>query len=144
MDVEGVDWGYIAGLLEGEGSLGISKGRPPRSISPNYGPRIQIIMADREPVEYAAKVFGTEAHQTKDRPGKKTQYRTTCPRKAMVSVLEECLPRFKSDRKKTEARLLISLCRHISETGLAGPKLLSLSQLKYRHWLYERCQAVKL
>ena len=50
---------YIAGILDGEGYIGIKKSPPPKDgVSPRYSARIQVRMVDEDAVAFIAHTLG--------------------------------------------------------------------------------------
>lgn len=136
------DFAYMAGLLEGEGHIGVARiqSRKPEWAH-QYAPRVSVGMTDREPVDWCAEKWGTRVLEQQDsRPNTLQSYVAKMPVPVMKELLPHLLPHVKSRRKRREIDIVLVLTRRIRR---GGPPL-SLSELKYRHWLWEEAQRVKL
>ncbi len=70
------DKAYIAGIIDGEGSLGIyERGRPPtRCQTPSFMPTIRVAMTDREAIDFIAERFKGRVNKYKHKDRTKPQY----------------------------------------------------------------------
>ena len=105
-----VDVGYLAALLEGEGSLNIVHKFYKTSEKPQVRAVLSVEMSDPEPIEWVAKIW--ESKVTLAPPstiGKKSMFRTVCPSKNIVEVLQIAYPKFKTQRAKLTALWMIGL-----------------------------------
>lgn len=143
------DWAYIAGLLEGEGAICIRKARQGKRLRDGkedeqyvaYQATITIGMTDRGPVEYLASVWKTPVSIQSKSSTRKEVYRAYCPAAMLKETAENIRRHFRSQRRKKELDLILSLRKSIEQNN--GKRRLSLSVMKYRHWLYEQMQVAK-
>ena len=114
---QAVLYAYMAGIFDGEGSVGISKVTRDKK-RPNWAPRysayVSFVNTDKESVELFRKTF-TPTYQPiiEHQPphtGYKTQYRWRTPgNKIVIEILETLLPYLRV--KKARARLVIEYCK---------------------------------
>lgn len=97
-----LQYAYLAGLVDGEGCLRISKDFSPGiekqgHKSPKYGPSITIHMVERKPLDFFKSVFpkGYLVYEgvREDRPNQRPTYCWRCQnREVVLEVIEKLLP----------------------------------------------------
>ncbi len=129
---------YLAGLIEGEGGLSITKDSS-REI-PNYRAYLQVQMADRDIVEWVASIFGGICRKAVLGPRMvKQQWVAYCPAANLETILRAVIPYMKSERRRREAELLIELQRTKKYVNRKIPMLVR----KHRESLREEMQRIK-
>ncbi len=125
---------YLAGLIEGEGSLGITNSKPPKETqSPRYLPRFTIAMTDKGPIEFCARVFECRIYLD-HKAAKRKMFVAHCPPRIGAELLPLLIPYFKSRRKKAEARVLLKL---MTRSKFRGPSLMPFEEVRHREGLWE-------
>lgn len=91
---------YAAGLIDGEGSITVSKHTDGRS----YTPYIVVNMTDKSPVEFCYELFGGRFyHQNRFyKSGKKAFVWTTGSRKITIETINLILPYLRGKRNQAE------------------------------------------
>lgn len=118
-DLQETDWAYIAGLLDGEGYLGITsrsrqhKGSRQIIPSKSYRPRIAINMTNKQIIEYLHKLFGgfmCEKINTNIK-WKNTYSLDIVDYQTIKIIIQKCLPYFKI--KQEQALMLLKFPHNI-------------------------------
>lgn len=103
---------YIAGLLDGEGYIGIKRRRPSkanRMVSFRYCAAVSVAMTDREPVQLIADFCGSgHLIRVRTRGKNKTIYEFMVEYGRAAELLRAALPFLIA--KKRQALLVIELC----------------------------------
>ena len=129
---------YLAGLIDGEGWIGISIQKP-RNITGNpvYLPNITIKMTDRKPLEIASSILGKKVYTHKTLPSGLTPYSWRLINAPFViPALEKLLP-FLITKKKV-AKVVLKYCYRIKGTRPA--KRLPKKEIAHRHTIYITCK----
>ena len=119
-----IDLAYMAGMLDGEGCISITKGRPKNTNLHNlsYGLQIRISMVDKSIPLLFLFVFGGSLRQRDySHKGYKNQWRWSVSGELAVRSLEMLMPYLRS--KKNEAELAIKfwgIKRHRNVAGTKG------------------------
>jgi len=103
-------YAYMAGIIDGEGSLSISKTTLKKyaKYSPVYRARIGLGMTDKEIVQLFSNEFGGNIY-TESVPNRKLMYRwSRCGNSSVTGVLKILYPYLTG--KKLQAELLIEFC----------------------------------
>ena len=106
-----VDIAYMAGLVDGEGYIGIKKSKAykcQKRVSPGYHARIQIRMVDEPAIKFIAENLGGWYYKEKPSSKKgKPLYCYQASDKAVEKILEALLPylRIKKESAKTVLKL---------------------------------------
>ena len=126
------DIAYIAGLIDGEGYIGIKKSSVRKDcVNPNYHARIQIRMVEEQAIKFIAETLGgsyykEKAHCNNGRP----LYCYQASDKIAEETLKKVLPYLKvkehSAKKVLELRELQKNCRKY-QTKITGYRTLN-------HW----------
>ena len=108
-------YGYIAGILDGEGTIHITKTTSPHSLAvqnrthPGYVPRICAGMVDQEVIELLAEVLGGNTHVEHTPHNRQDVYRWSLSgRLAVLKVLPVLIPYLRV--KRPQAKLLLEYC----------------------------------
>lgn len=110
------DMAYIAGLFDGEGSVGASRSR----AAMNLRVYIQIAMCDRVPVDFVASVLGGKVSELKRRTGSgKAVYQWALHCNKAADALEKIIPYLRL--KKERAESAVKLARMMRHTGKKEP-----------------------
>lgn len=114
---------YIAGIVEGEGHIGI-RWEPPDPRSRNVSPRIRSIleieMTDEDIILWLSeKLGGRPVNRRKRNPKHRTTWRLPIPAAHLAPFLAQIMPWMRSWRKRREAELVYELAK-ISRAGLRG------------------------
>ena len=107
-DLALADAAYIAGLIDGDGCLTASVGKPRNSTVVNY--KLIISMCDEATVQWLSRVTGIgfiTGQQRVDRPSWKHLHRYECSGQQLNSLLEKLIPYLRL--KKPQALLLQEL-----------------------------------
>src|SRR3990167_2616576 len=133
---------YMAGIFDGEGSVGISKTTRDKN-HPNYNPRysayVSMVNTNKEVVELFRKEFTPQyqpiiEHQP-PHTGYKTQYRWRTPgNQLVVHVLETLLPYLRI--KKKRALLVIKYCKGKKIEGFKRNHGVPIMELRRRERYY--------
>lgn len=136
MEVYGMketDLAYIAGLIDGEGYIGIKKTTTRRNgrVNPQYQERIQIRMVDEPAIKFIADVFGTPYYKeppnaVRGRP----LYCMSTTDRASVRILTAVRPYLKVKARVTDVVFQLRALRN-NPHKIAVPR-----QIKSR-WGYE-------
>lgn len=134
VDLEETDLAYLAGLIEGEGYIGIVR------QTPNHKAVLRFNMKDEGALRWLAGILDLKTNLTKE-----GFYHLSIPPRIGKDLIEDSLPFFKIDRKGREANLYLSFVGTIEdhEWGGGQRKPLSIEILKYRSWLWEEMQRTK-
>ena len=106
MALREIELAYIAGLFDGEGSIGSS---PSRKAPMNYRVYISIGMCDRAPIDFAASVLGGKVVQCKRMTlsGKPVYtWKLWCQKAA--DVLEQLMPYLLIKRERAEKAIQLA------------------------------------
>ncbi len=105
-----MDTGYLAALLECEGSLNIVHKFYKTSEKSQVRAVLSMEMSDPEPVEWIAKIWDSKVTPLPpSKIGNKPMFRTVCPSEKIVGVLQIAYPKFKTQRAKLTALWMIGL-----------------------------------
>lgn len=133
------DIAYLAGIIDGEGSIllrGISK-IPSRTIIEYPRPEITISSTDKELLDWVKDMFGGTISSKKiykDHHKQSFAWRIT--NKKAVRLMELCLPYMKIKRKKERALVLIDLSRNFTSPNgkYTEEKLLGRKRLQEKFY----------
>jgi len=105
-----IDLAYLAGLIDGEGCLGIGK-----SVRGIHIPTIQIIMCDKEIIEWLCNVFGTALKTRIEKPPHRAQYHWRIQGHRAVNLACLLLPFLRVKAKQAE--VFVSFGKTYSDDG---------------------------
>lgn len=128
---------YTAGILDGEGYVGIRKGKPtPKRRNFSYDLMVAIAMTDKEIIEWLHNTFGgTNCFSILRNPQHKTVHRWTIWNKKAEVFLRSIQPFVRVKARQIEIGLL--LCKSIEEGRcLEHKKGVPLEMLRLREKLY--------
>jgi len=103
------DWAYLAGIIDGEGSIGLHRDGRHNRMMP--GPRLSIVNTDRKffdwfIAKFALRTRNLPFRQTKSHLGKRPVYRfKTCSRSEILRLLSGTLPFLIIKREQAESLL---------------------------------------
>jgi hypothetical protein len=117
---EAVLVGYLAGILDGEGTIAITKTQPNRYANMRYAARITLGMACKEVIDLFSQRYGG-AVRVERVPNRRPIYRwAKVGTQAVMDVLPELTPLL--IEKKERAELLMEYCASIDTTRRRGPR----------------------
>lgn len=135
-------YGYIAGILDGEGTFQIAKTTSQRSldswnmVNPKYSAKICMGMADPEAIMLLAEVLGGNTRLETTPPDRQDIYRwTLCSRLGILRVLPELLPYLRVKRK--QAMLLLEYCLGFEDLR-SRPEDIKAAEYQRREELYRK------
>lgn len=108
------DLAYVAGLLDGEGYVGILKVRKGNKKEWHYTrefmhvPCIKVVMTDKEPIEWLYKTIGGTFATRPRRDQRNISYEWMLRKKQTSTILKRLLPFLKVKRQSAE--IIIRLC----------------------------------
>ncbi len=117
---------YVAGIIEGEGSISIR--REDRHTRMRYRVDLRILMRDREPVAAVAAMWGGVV-----RRNARGLWWSTCPAPSVATFLLLIIPFMSSARRRREAELLVQL----RSTDPIGRRRLYAEMQTVKHGLWE-------
>lgn len=130
---------YLAGLIDGEGTIRIGYSSPPKKY-PNHNPKyyagISIGMTNKKAIEIVVKKFGSKLRE-ECVPNRKIVYRWgTSGNKVVPTILKQLLPYLVV--KKEQAKLVIEFCEQQKHTGFRRNKYLPKEELLRREEFYQK------
>ena len=139
--IKKTDLAYLAGLVDGEGYIGIKKSSQKDMVSPAFSARIQIRMVNEPAISFLAKILGgnyykESAHVAKGRP----LYCYQASNKKAENVLKSLLPYLRV--KKEVATVVLSFLVFKTQSPKYKTKLLGYKDFK--HWTGKTFKARKL
>jgi len=127
---------WLAGLIDGEGSIDIIKRYSKRSLQPSYVARLQLGMTDKDTIIRAREIAETgriyvrRQHADRNKfPNQKTYYVWVATTQQTATVLQRCLPFLYTKRKRAEIALTL-----IQDINLHRPRP-SPARIEYREKL---------
>ena len=136
---EAVLLSYLAGIMDGEGTIRIGASNPPEKHpdwNTKYYASISIGMTDKRIIEMFVKKFGTKLRQ-ECVPNRKIVYRWgTSGNEAVPKILRELLPYLIV--KKQQAELVIKFCETRKVTGFRRNQKLPIKELLRREEFYKK------
>lgn len=128
---------YLAGILDGEGSISllktIRKGRG--NINPSYGIRITVEMCDKEIPELFFMLFGGSLQERAESGNHSTVYSWVIGNKSSLEFMNKIKNYIRLKRKKEVIKLAIELQNNISLNDKKFSKI-SKENLDIREDLY--------
>lgn len=145
---ENVSPNYLAGFVDAEGALMITKSKSWRYPSPQYRARASVSNTDRTVLECVRRAYGgILTHQPSRQPGWKPSYQLVWTDQRVERLLSTVAPRLRLKRK--QATLMRRFLRHKRRTlrrrtGQNGRYFAPLSEtvLSVRESLYRRMKAL--
>ncbi len=133
---------YCAGLIDGEGWIGLSRYYTQKNKKLSYVPQMTIAMTDRRPLEQLERTLGGHVieHRIKLKSGK-TKYSWTMTRRQMIKVLKLVMPYLYS--KKEVAKLTLEYAQKVQKrAGMwkNGNIILTTKEIEKRTALFEQIQ----
>jgi hypothetical protein len=129
------DLAYFAGIIDGEGSIGIEHLKPTKGRKKDYYVcRLTVINTSLRLMNWIKDTFGGQFDQRKEIPGRKTCYRWHIFGKDMENILKAVEPLLKV--KKPQAGLLLKYRRTVGKTGW----LVNDTTLSLRKHLWQTCK----
>ena len=129
---------YLACLLETEGTLAIHR-HYKKAYRPHHQAIVSVGMTDREPIEFAAKVWGSKVSKYPSPKGKYPRFITLCPSKKIVKILQVVHPHLKTWRRKMKVLLMIGL-RNTGQYNRGG---VPEDVFMFREALFNASEAIK-
>ena len=83
---------YLAGLIDGEGSIECQRENPPGARTPRFSLRLSFAMATAEPIRTVAEWLDLTAKRYPARPGRHPCWRLHVPKGVAVELLRACEP----------------------------------------------------
>jgi hypothetical protein len=147
---------WLAGFVDGEGSITISKQIRKNRPSPAYRALIEVANTNKAPLEFIMKEYGGKiyhAHEKRRRKnGKKWSDAFTwyCPISVSERLLTDIFPYLRV--KSKQAEIVLEFIRHIKTLNrepirdkfgrIAGSKHLTKEELDYRESLYSKVRSL--
>lgn len=120
------DIAYLAGIIDGEGYIGIKKTRRKECVSPTYQARIQVRMVDEPAIAFLAQTLGGSYYEEQPRvPKGRPLYCFQASDARAEAILRAVLPFLRVKRKSAEAVLAyrdMQARSHEFKTKLVGEK----------------------
>jgi hypothetical protein len=124
---------YLAGIIDGEGSILVSRvSRPANRSGYRFYPVVQIINTSKQMLEWVSTVTGIGKIYNKKHAGegaKRKAYTWKTKHQQVRRVLEQILPYLII--KKDSAENCIEFCKFLEETGKANYSKYPLEKLEY-------------
>mgnify|MGYP001561094373 CR=1 FL=1 len=136
---EAVFLSYLAGIIDGEGTIRIGSSKPTNKINWNtiYYAAISVGMTNRKIIEMFVKKFGSKIREEKCVANRKKMYRWgTSGNFVVPTILKQLLPYLVV--KKEQAELVIKYCSKVKTTGFRRNKKLPINQLLWREDFYQK------
>jgi hypothetical protein len=115
VSLQEIEIAYIAGLVDGEGSIGVSASS--HSLT-NYRIKLDITMCDRQAIDFAASVFGGKVVQLKHKTSSgKAIYSWVLWCQKAANVLEQLIPYLLI--KRDRAQKAVQLARMMKRANAA-------------------------
>ena len=116
---------YMAGILDGEGSISIYKCKRTRcsNVNPAYGISVRVCMTDKEIPAMFRKYFNGSIQSRKRSIRSKKQYDWSLSASNAKEFLEIMLPYMRIERKIKVAKLAIQIQTEISNHNYRGRKI---------------------
>jgi hypothetical protein len=106
--VTSIQSAYLAGLIDGEGSLECQKQMHGAAITPRYVIRLSFVMATEEPLRTVARWLGREPKcYPATSLNRQPRWRLHIPKGILVPLLRGCLPYLILKKNQAEAILAI-------------------------------------
>jgi hypothetical protein len=135
-----IDKAYIAGIVDGEGSICISKTKPGlqkdghRYHNPRYTLRIGIEMTEKNIISYLADIF-KKPYQSRDRGmNRQVLYNVAWSAEPAKTFLDTILPFLKG--KRAQAHLALFFWNNIQH--VRGKGLVPKKELEFREQCYQK------
>ena len=145
MTVTEVDKAYTAGLIDGEGWIGIQCHRAGTkgSVNDDYAPAVSVTMADREPLDYMCDVWGGKILLKKPHgTNKRAVYYMWYPRRVEMITLLEAIESYLKI-KAPQARLILEYLSVRTNTVRASVKCQTPpEEIALRRSYYEQGKAL--
>ena len=139
------DLAYLAGLLDGEGTITIEKVRPAPHVkagNPRYFAKVDLQMSDREPIEHIARLYDRHimvkrisANMTKP------AYRISWQSIIAADLLRQVLPYLTLTRP--QALVLLEFQETVSAQGRGGRRPYTQEQIATRERYYLEIRRLK-
>src|SRR5665213_4477900 len=112
MNLTDTQLAYLAGLIDGEGSIESQREVQVRGATPRFVLRVSFVFATEEPLRTICGWLGVgyKRYPTTD-PRRSDRYRTHVPKGIAVPLLEACLPYLLLKRRQAELILAIETVR---------------------------------
>lgn len=111
------DLAYIAGIIDGEGYVGIKRSTPRNRVTPGYHARIQIRMVDEEAIAFVAATLGGNYYREKSNASNgRPLYCYQASDAKAESILRSVLPWL---RVKRRVALIVLSLREMQANGAA-------------------------
>ena len=138
-----IDLSYLAGLIEGEGCLSISKDK--RGY---FKPIMEISMTDIDIVSFISKKYGIKMDRNRHSVlGNRELFRVAFRVNSIKELLPKLIPYMKSKIKIKQANLIIQLQKDIDRTkygnGWSSGKKLNSYTLQYRENLLNNMKSTR-
>lgn len=113
------DWqlAYLAGLIDGEGSIESQTERQPRGATPRFVLRVSFVFSTEEPLRTICEWLDSRysVHPSTD-PRRSPRYRSHIYKGVAVQLLRRCLPYLILKRRQAELILAIEAVRAANST----------------------------
>ena len=139
----GVSAKYLAGFVDAEGSLMISKRKGPRCVRPTYRARVSISNTDRAVLNDIQRAYGgILANQPPRKAAWKHSYQLVWTEGMVAQLLSSIAPHLQLKRK--QAKVALRLIRHKTSLRRNGNGFAPLSDevVAFRESLYRRMRAL--
>ena len=139
------DIAYIAGLIDGEGTIRMNAFKEKANWNPKYMPYISFVNTNMEVIELVKEFLNAKTiirHSPGDKgfKGNKVCYKVQkSGPKSVIKPIETLLPYLRI--KKPQAILVLEYCKKYDPTAKEG-KYISKKELKFRDSIYKQIKAL--
>lgn len=114
-----IELAYLAGLIDGEGSIGLYETTSPNAGWRNYGLNLIVNMCDIEGIELLRSIYGGHlSMRKKSKACHRQQYRLKLGRHATYACLKDLLPYLRI--KRLQAELAIQFAATVGDHNRKG------------------------
>jgi len=134
-------YAYLAGILDGEGCLRISRTNQKDMVNPYFQASIQVGMQDKRVLEMFKTTFGGSIYKDRTVNGKLPVYRWRInSKRGSIKCLKKLMPYLIT--KREQAEILLSFCKNTPPPKKRSAGL-SQEQLKLREDLFNKIKKLK-
>lgn len=138
---EPVNYAYLAGILDGEGCLRVSKNHQANMTSPFYQSAVQVGMQDYRVLEMFKRAFGGSVYKERVVHGRLPVYRWRInSKRGTIKLLKKLLPYLVT--KKEQAEALMEFCKRTPPPTKRNAGV-SPEQLRLREGFYQKMKSLK-
>lgn len=137
--VASVDLAWLAGFMDGEGTIRISQGKSSKGLrKPNWQERMEVVNTHLETILEIQKVFGGHFWVCTAKKKKwKTAYRLKWTQAETRGLLQSLIPYLRTKRRQAE--LVLAFIEHKLETRSPGVIGFGEDVLQLRKGMHDEC-----